>query len=143
MAYRDGPVTGDAISAQLGAAYGRFSAADRSRHVELLRSVRRAEDVALHAEKANGQEWTVTVCTTDCVGALAVIVGLSAAYRFDIRGADVFTLHFAPSPRQPRAPLPYRRSRRRPLPAGHSRAPGQILDIFQVRAPDPGGQEVW
>ena len=136
-------VTADAVSAQLGPAYGRFGEADRSRHVELLRSIRRPEDVALHAEQTGHCEWTVTVCTSDCLGALAAIAGLSAAYRFDIRSADVFTTRFAPRPGPAGPP---RTSRKRRLPsflAPPARPPGRILDIFRVAVPGQGDGDVW
>ena len=79
MASPAGPFTGDAIAGQLGAAYDRFGEDERSRHIELLCSLRTPADVVLHAEGGSGHQWTVTVCTTDCLGALAVIAGLAAA----------------------------------------------------------------
>ena len=142
MAYPADAVTSDVVSTLLGPAYDRFGPADRSRHVELLRSVTEAADVELHAEKGPGHQWTVTVCTTDCVGELAVITGLAAAYRFDIRSADVFTLHFAPPP-GPVAPRIRRGQRRRLPPAQTSQAPGKILDVFRVHAMAEGDEDVW
>ena len=143
MAYPVEPVTSDAISTQLGPDYDRFGAVDRSRHVELLRSIRRPEDVALHAEQMGHQEWTVTVCTSDRVGALAAIAGLSAAYRFDIRSADVFTPRFAPPPGRPGPRRTSRKSRQLSPNTAPTRLPGKILDVFQVAVPDQGGQDVW
>jgi glutamate-ammonia-ligase adenylyltransferase len=143
VAYPADAVTSDVVSTLLGPAYDRFGPADRSRHVELLRSVTETADVALQAEKGQGHQWTVTVCTTDCVGALAMITGLSASYQFDIRNADVFTLHFAQPPGQPAAPRIRRGQRRRLPPVQPSRPPGKILDVFQVQVPAEGDRDVW
>lgn len=137
------PVSANALSAQLGAAYERFGEAERDLHVELLRLVRRPEDVAVWAESRGDGGWTVTVCTSDCVGALAAIAGLFPAYRIDIQSADVFTLRFPSRPDGAGA----RPGRRRYL--GHLQAPEQgsptrrILDVFQVRALVDPGKDVW
>ncbi|MBI4282339.1 MAG: hypothetical protein HY672_02475 [Chloroflexi bacterium] len=137
------PVSVDALGAQLGVAYERFDPAERNLHAELLRLIRRPEGVAVWAESLGDGVWTVTVCTSDCVGALATIAGLFPAYRFDIQSADVFTLRF---PRRPDGAGIRPGGRRY---SGHPQAPEQapptrrILDVFQVRALVDPGKDVW
>lgn len=137
------PVSADALRAQLGAAYEHFGAAERDLHVELLRLIRRPEDVAVHAESGSDGYWTVTVCTSDCVGALATIAGLFPAYRFDIQSADVFTLRFPQLRRDAGVGPRGRRYSRRPRTLGQGPPTRRILDIFQVRALEDPGENVW
>lgn len=137
------PLTGDALAAQLGDLYARFDAAARARHLELLQAIQRPEDVALHAEPRGDRRWTVTICTADCVGALAVIAGLFTAYRFDIFSADIFTVHLAVRRAAAHGPpRPWRYA-----PRGRSSAPyapaQKTLDVFEVRALADTAPDVW
>ena len=133
----DDPVSAEAIKAQLGAAYDRFDGADQALHVELLRSISRPEDVALHVAPARDEHRTVTVCASDAVGALSIISGLFTAYRLDIRRVDVFTLHF-PRHRKRRGPRQGQRARTRPYRAVDQAPTRRILDVFEVRGADSG-----
>jgi len=126
----------------LGASYERFNSADRAAHLRLLQSLRRPEDVALDIQPIGDERYTLTVCATDCAGALSVIAGLLTACRFRILKADIFTVH---RPAPPPAPIRHRAGdelhRRRP-PA--PRPPGRVLlDIFEVDATEVADPEVW
>ncbi len=130
---------------QLGVAYETYSADERALHEQLLATVLRPEDVAIHAEAAGDDCWTVTVCTSDWVGALATIAGLFPAYGMDIESADVFTLR-VPSPGPVRSPRAFRPAGRRPFrPAAERPAPvsRRLLDVFRVRALSPTSDDVW
>ena len=130
---------------QLGAAYEAYGADERALHEQLLATVLRPEDVALHADAAGDDCWTVTVCTSDWVGALATIAGLFPAYGMDIESADVFTLR-VPAPRPARSPRAFRPAGRRPFRAAAERpAPvsRRLLDVFRVRALSPTTDDVW
>jgi glutamate-ammonia-ligase adenylyltransferase len=131
------------IRDQLGAAYARYDAAAQARHQALLDAIRRPEDVALHAEAHDRNHWTVTVCTTDCIGALSIIAGLFTAYRLDILSADIFTLHFPE--RRPDQAGGTRRwwQARRGLPAGPRPPSRRLLDIFEVRALTEVTGDLW
>ena len=135
-------VSPEAIRAQLGSAYDRFDAEQQSRHVDLLRSVRRPEDVGLEISRASSERWVVTVCTSDWVGALSVITGLFTACGIEILDADLFTLRSLTR----RDGTPLRKTpRRRPLRRRPSE-PGQpmtkLLDVFDVRV-GPVDSEFW
>ena len=119
---------------QLGAAYERFGIHERALHERLLSVVERPGAAAVHAEAAGDDRWTVTVCTSDWVGALATIAGLFPAYGMDIESADAFTL------RLPAAPPASLRRRGVSGPAPVSR---RLLDVFRVRATSPAGNDVW
>ena len=130
---------------QLGAAYEAYDADERALHEQLLAEVLRPEDVALHAEAAGDDCWTVTVCTSDWVGALATIAGLFPAYGMDIESADVFTLRVPASrPSRPTRALrpagrrPFRAAAERPAPVSR-----RLLDVFRVRALSPTTDDVW
>ncbi len=130
---------------QLGVAYEAYSADERALHDQLLASVLRPEDVAVHAEAAGDDCWTVTVCTSDWVGALATIAGLFPAYGMDIESADVFTLR-VPAPRPVRSTRAFRPSGRRPFRAAAERpvpVSRRLLDVFRVRALSPTSDDVW
>lgn len=137
------PVSIDALGAQIGAAYEQFDAQQRDLHVDLLRLIRRPEDVALHAEPEGDGYWTITVCTSDCAGALATIAGLFPSYRMDIQSGDVFTLRFS------RPSLNTGVGQRGRRYARGARTPEQgpptrrILDVFKVRALENPGEDVW
>src|SRR5919106_1084333 len=103
------PADANAIRLQVGQAYDYFSGDERRRHVQMLQSVKSVEDVAVHTKPRDNGEWTVTVSTSDCVGALSIISGLLAAYCWDILRAHIFTLDFSPA--TPRVQHPRRRNR--------------------------------
>jgi glutamate-ammonia-ligase adenylyltransferase len=135
--------TTDDLAAQLGPGYAHFDAAERERHLALLAAIARPQDVALHAEPGPGGRWTVTVCTADSLGALSVIAGLFSAYRFDILGADIYTVRTAT---ESAPPATTRRrwsygSRRPPLPPAAPRR--KTLDIFEVRALESPPPNLW
>ena len=132
---------------QLGAAYNQFGPDERALHEQLLRMAQRPEDAAVHAEAAGDDRWTVTVCTSDWVGALATIAGLFPAYAMDIESADVFTLRLPAatlaSLRRRGVSGPARwRSRRTPG-TGPTPVSRRLLDVFRVRALSPTGDDVW
>ncbi|MDE2859905.1 MAG: hypothetical protein OYI31_02385 [Chloroflexota bacterium] len=132
---------------QLGAAYEAYGAADRALHERLLSSVQRPEDVAVHAVAEGDDCWTVTVCTSDWVGALATIAGLFPAYGMDIESADAFTLR-VPASRPsvarrsggfgPGGRRPWRPAAARPAPVSR-----RLLDVFRVRALSATSDDVW
>src|SRR5947209_19618689 len=68
----------------------------REECINLAQSVRRPTDVALHVEAHGGGRWSVAVCTADSLGALSLVAGLFTAFRLDIVGAHIRTLHFPP-----------------------------------------------
>src|SRR5580765_3179924 len=126
---------------QLGDEYRRFSEADRVRHEALRESIQRAGDVALDAVETGPGRWTVAVCLADAIGALSVIAGLFSAYRLDITGADLFTIH---RPRR-RTVNPALLRRRHGRTAATDAGPPSrlLLDIFEVRTPAGAGPEIW
>jgi glutamate-ammonia-ligase adenylyltransferase len=133
------PVNADTIRSQLGESYDRFTKAERARHVEMLQSVTNPEDVALHAQLSDDHRWTVTVSTSDCVGALSVISGLLAAYRFNILSAHIYTLDFTPPvPERPTRPRRSHRLHRRADPLWR-----KLLDILEVRPFGETPPEIW
>ena len=133
------------LESRLGPSYDRFDETQRSRHVKLLQSIRRANDVALHAEMSSKNLWTVTVCTSDRLGALATIAGLFPSYGLNIVSADIFTLRFAGSRQGTRPATKPRRGRRSKRPRGVT--PEQplrkILDIFEVSSIEPVAPDDW
>ena len=133
------------IRAQLGRAYDRFDAGEESRHLSLLRSLRRPQDVEFALEDAGVGRWAVTVCASDILGALSIIAGLFAAYRFEIENADVFTVRLPDPPassRRSREPWRAGKQGFQPFRRGLDRA--KILDVFEVRAPDGGASaDTW
>jgi [glutamine synthetase] adenylyltransferase / [glutamine synthetase]-adenylyl-L-tyrosine phosphorylase len=137
------PASADVIREQLGNTYDYFDAAERSRHVQMLQSIKRPEDVALHTQLRRDNHWVITVCTSDCLGALSTISGLLAAYHFDIVSAHIYTLDFPSSGEKTGVlPRPRRYSRRTRL-AGTTPPRRRILDIFEVRALKGSGQHLW
>ena len=123
---------------QLGAAYERFGPDERALHDRLLSMVQQPDTVAVHTEAAGDDRWTVTVCTSDWVGALATIAGLFPAYGMDIEDADAFTLRLpvAPLAALPRRGVsgPARRRARRTAVTGPAPVTRRLLDVFRVRA---------
>ena len=132
---------------QLGAAYERFGPDERALHERLLSVVQRPEAAAIHAEAAGDDRWTVTVCTSDWVGALATIAGLFPAYGMDIESADVFTLRLPAAPpaslRRRGVSGPARLRARRTPGTGLAPVSRRLLDVFRVRAMSPAGGDVW
>ena len=107
----DEPTRGDDLLASLGRSYEPLHERFGSRHAELLNAIEGDTRVRLVAEPCGEARWAVSIAAVDAVGVLAVIAGLFAGNRIDIRNGDVF------SPR--RAP-------------GATRKPGRILDVFEV-----------
>ena len=66
-------VSEQTLVSQLGEAYGRLPLEIRSHHAELLERIRRTEDVEIFARPEEGNAWTVTVVSSDCVGILSLI----------------------------------------------------------------------
>src|SRR5918992_1402721 len=139
------PANAYAIREQLGSAYEQFDEAHRSCHVQMLQSIKKPEDVAFQVQLRSNNHWVITVCTSDCLGALSTISGLLAAYHFDIVSARIYTLEFPPSEEKIGASS-------RPLQPRHSRRPRfaraapprrRILDIFEVRALRGVAQDGW
>ena len=131
------PLNEGLVKTQLGAAYNRFDVKERVRHLELLRSIQQPENVALDIEVGKENNWIVTVCTSDCIGALSTIAGLLAAYRLDILSVDVFTLSLPDnSTESTDRPRRKRRSQRARSAVEPGRLNRRILDIFEVRALD-------
>ncbi|MCS6800499.1 MAG: hypothetical protein RMM58_07320 [Chloroflexota bacterium] len=116
----------DDLAAQLGEEYCTLPEADRRRHLELLREVRRPDAVALDVTPLGENRWRVTVCMADALGALSVLAGLFTALRLDIVRADIYTVR-----------VPVRQTGKRPLfRRGTSELPEpsrRLLDIFEVR----------
>ena len=130
------PADANAIRLQVGQAYDYFSGDERRRHVQMLQSVKSVEDVAVHTKPRDNGEWTVTVSTSDCVGALSIISGLLAAYCWDILRAHIFTLDFTPSTSG--LQRPGRRNRSLLRHKGKNQTPPRrkILDVLEVRGID-------
>jgi len=140
--YSRNDISPETIRAQLGLAYDRVEPGDQARHVDMLRSISRADEVRVEIEKASEDRWVLTVCTASRIGALATVAGLFAALRLDIVRARVFTLDFTGDNHRRSVPRRARtrrlRRRRQPL-AGPPTT--MILDIFEVRVPDGGADE--
>ena len=111
--------------------------------MDLLAAVGPGGDMALHVAAAAGDnEWTVTVCTWDWLGALSILAGLLTTYRLDILSVDAFTLSY-PRP-QTQAPARGQRGRRTVRRSQKPARPqNKILDIFTVTAPDGGREIAW
>lgn len=136
-------INADLISAQLGAAYDRFDAGQRLRHVEMLRSVRRPEDVVVDAARRPDGLWSVTVCSADRVGALSIIAGLFTAYRMNIVNADIFTLRLVQQgTRHGVGHLPVQGTGSSQQ-VGRARTVRRILDIFEVQPLETPGPDIW
>ncbi len=115
---------------QLGKPYRARFERFAGRHAELLDAVQEAARARLVAEPCGEARWMVSVCAPDVKGILAVIAGLFAARRVDVRNGDAFTLR----PEPPAAAAPARRAgARRPRRPSRRKAPaGRILDVFEV-----------
>ncbi len=138
------PLNEGLVKTQLGAAYNRFDVKERVRHLELLRSIQKPENVALDIEVGKENNWIVTVCTSDCIGALSTIAGLLAAYRLDILSVDVFTLSLPYNSTESTVrPRRKRRSQRARSAVEPGRLNRRILDIFEVRALDGFNSPSW
>ncbi len=133
------PLSVDLIKTQFGETYEQFSRADQENHLELLSSITRPADVAIRIEERSHGNWTVTICTSDHLGILAVIAGIFTSCNMDIVRADLFTLEV------PRSPQPHRRPGHRPRPlAQNVSAPRRrILDIFEVDVPMEETPNLW
>ena len=132
---------------ELGAAYEGFGLDERALHHRLLSMVQQPDSVAVHSEAAGDDCWTVTVCTSDWVGALATIAGLFPAYGMNIESADAFTLRMqaAPPGALPRRGVsgPAGRRIRRTPGKGPAPVTRWLLDVFRVRAFAPTVDDVW
>jgi glutamate-ammonia-ligase adenylyltransferase len=96
---------------QLGRPYQELYERFGSRHAELLNAVEGDTKVRLVADSCGESRWVVSIAAVDAPGVLAIIAGLFAGYRIDIRNGDVFSL--------------------RPTP-DETRVSGKILDVFEV-----------
>ena len=97
----DEPTRGDDLLASLGRSYEPLHERFGSRHAELLNAIEGDTRVRLVAEPCGEARWAVSIAAVDAVGVLAVIAGLFAGNRIDIRNGDVFSLRlltFAPPP---------------------------------------------
>ena len=129
----------NSLRGQFGPRYSLFSDSDAARHLVLLDSIGRDEDVAVSIEDAGEDRWTVTVSTWDWLGTLSILAGLISIYGLDITSVDVFTL--TPVHETPAVPARRRAARRRP--ALPTRPEGKVLDIFTVKALDSGTGVAW
>lgn len=107
-----------ALLDRLGRAYEPLRERFGSRHADLLASIDRADRVRLAAEPCGECRWTVSVCSGDQAGVLAVIAGLFATHRIDIRNGDVFSL-------------------------GGDGALDRVLDVFEVRTAPGVDADFW
>ena len=133
------PLTLDALRAQAGSVYARFSAEEQTQHLELLARVGDASAVAFGVRPATVPEaWTLVVCAADHLGALSLIAGALSAARLDIIAADLFTVRVpaAGRPRRPAAPG------MRPPPPTMTTV-GRLLDVFEVRPQQPWDETRW
>lgn len=144
-------MTIEALRSQLGAAYDRYGAEQQAQHLALMATVEQAGDVAVSIVPRAPNEWTITICTADRLGALSIMAGLFTAYHLDITAADIFTIQprdLQPPPVQ-RRPTGHDRSVGLARPATKLTRPGQssahrarrkLLDIFELRALVPFDQ---
>ena len=139
-------LTLEGIAAQLGSAYQSLPVEARARHAAMLAAVGQPQDVALEAAPEGPEQWAVTLCAWDAIGALSVIAGLFAVHRISIQSVDVFTVHLPEAQRdaaphaQPRAGFrsygPGAGSFNRPAPPASPSLPqAKLLDCFHVRSP--------
>ena len=133
-------LTGADVQHQLGAAYMRYDEPTRARHLEMLDRITELQHVDLDVQPRDDGRWLVTVCVADWLGALSVIAGLLTAYRLDIAGADVFTVHPPKQNAPPRPPVRPRRRRRSTL---RRQPESKILDVFEVIPLDPPTANLW
>ena len=113
----DESTRGDDLLARLGRPYQALHERFGSRHAELLNAIEGATRVRLVAEPCGETRWTVSIAAVDSVGVLAVIAGLFAGNRIDIRNGDIFSLRLPPE--GPPTRFGVKKS-------------GKILDIFEV-----------
>ncbi len=137
---------------QFGPRYTQFSDSDAARHLALLDSVGRDEDVAVadvaladvavSIEDEGEDRWTITVSTWDWLGTLSILAGLISVYGLDITSVDVFTLTPVRQTQTVHAgPLRRGAARRRSSPP--TRPEGKVLDIFSVKAIGPSTEVAW
>ena len=118
--------------------FSQFSHATIATHVALADTLTLDQPCALQVQRNKGtNHYQLTVVAYDYFSEFATICGLLAAYRLDVREADIFTYRDQPAPSRGTA-LPSsihtRRNRliRRPAPrAGLSRK--KVVDVFRVQ----------
>ena len=118
--------------------FSQFSPATIATHVALADTLTLDQPCALQVQRNKGKHhYQLTVVAYDYFSEFATICGLLAAYRLDVREADIFTYRDQPAPSRGTA-LPSsihtRRNRliRRPAPrAGLSRK--KVVDVFRVQ----------
>ena len=118
--------------------FSQFSPATIAAHVALADTLTLDQPCALQFQRIKGKHhYQLTVVAYDYFSEFATICGLLAAYRLDIREADIFTYRDQPAPSRDTAwqsSLHPRRNRliRRPAPrAGFSRK--KVVDVFRVQ----------
>ena len=118
--------------------FSQFSPATIAAHVALADTLTLDQPCALQFQRNKGtNHYQLTVVAYDYFSEFAAICGLLAAYRLDIREADIFTYLDQPAPsRDPalQSSIRMRRNRliRRPAPrAGLSRK--KVVDVFRVQ----------
>ncbi len=80
--------------------------------------------VATRVRPGDGGAWELTVCCADAAGLLATLTGVMLAHQIDVLAAQVHTLY--------------------PEPGRRGRGEGAVvIDIFQVRAPEHGPEDLW
>ena len=118
--------------------FSHFSPATIAAHVALADALTLDQPCALQFQRIKGKyHYQLTVVAYDYFSEFATICGLLAAYRLDVREADIFTYRDQPAPsRDParQSSIHARRKRliRRPAPrAGLSRK--KVVDVFRVQ----------
>ena len=118
--------------------FSQFSPATIAAHVALADALTLDQPCALQFQRIKGKHhYQLTVVAYDYFSEFATICGLLAAYRLDVREADIFTYRDQPAPSRPPAlPSSIRLRRnplmRRPAPrAGLSRK--KVVDVFRVQ----------
>jgi len=118
------PLTPETLLKQLGKPYEPLVERFAPRHAELLNALTGEVPVRLQAEPVGEARYLVSLCARDCVGLLAVVAGLFAAHRIDIRNGDVFSLPASGG-------------------AGAAGRDGRVLDLFEVVTPQTVYSDFW
>ena len=116
----DEPMRGSDLLGKLGRSYEPLHERFGSRHAELLNAIEGETRARLVAEPCGDARFAVSIAAVDAVGVLAVIAGLFAGNRIDIRNGDVFSVRGA---------------------SGSTSGPDRILDVsYEALTQEPEAQ---
>ena len=133
-------LTPEALEEELGKPYAPLVERFARRHAELLNAIGGPVSVRLEAEPTGEARYLVSLCARDCVGLLAVVAGLFAARRVDIRNGDVFSLPAVSGSASSGSASAGSASSGSASPEARG---GRVLDVFEVVTPQPVFSDFW